>query len=116
MTTRRSSLNALEVHVLLALAEGPLYGYAVKEAVERESGGSLAPRAGSLYRVLARMMTWGLVEEADGVGGDEPHPGLERRYYALTPEGREALRGEADRMRTAAALAERRLRVADSGR
>lgn len=113
---RRTPLNPLEYHVLLALAERALYGYAVKEAIAAESGGSLTPRAGSLYRVLARLMTWGLVEEVEGEDGGEPHPGLERKYYALTPEGREALREEAAHLRHAAALAERRLGVADSGR
>lgn len=39
------------------VADGPLYGYSVRDAVEEESEGALTPRAGSLYRVIARMMT-----------------------------------------------------------
>lgn len=109
MPEHRSTLNALEYHVLLALAGRALYGYALKEAVAEESGGAVAPRAGSLYRVLARLMTRGLVREAEGAASDEPHPGLERRYYALTPEGRGVLRAESARLHEAAALAARRL-------
>jgi DNA-binding PadR family transcriptional regulator len=41
-------LGNLEYHVLLALADRALYGYAIKEAVAAESGGVLQPRAGSL--------------------------------------------------------------------
>ena len=49
-------MSTLEYHVLLALASGPLHGYAIKDAVTDESSGTLAPRAGSMYRVIARMM------------------------------------------------------------
>jgi DNA-binding PadR family transcriptional regulator len=103
-------LSNLEYHVLLALAGRSRYGYAIKEAVTAESAGTLTPRAGSLYRVLARLMTRGIVAEVSMRGADERHPGLERKYYALTDWGREVLRAEAVRLREAAKLAERRLR------
>lgn len=106
-------MTSLEYHVLLALAEGPLYGYAIKDAIERESGGTLTPRAGSMYRVIARLMTEGWVEESAGPGGSEPHPGLARRWYGLTPQGRRALAAEARRLKGAAALAEERLRTVE---
>jgi PadR family transcriptional regulator, regulatory protein PadR len=105
-------MSPLEYHVLLAMAEGPLYGYAINDAVEAESDGTLTPRAGSLYRVLARLMTRGLLREAQPRGAREPHPGLARRYYALTPEGRRVLAAEAFRLKHAAALAEKRLGTA----
>lgn len=106
-------LSSLEYHVLLALAGRTLYGYAIKEAVAAESGGALQPRAGSLYRVLARLMVRGFVQEASPKAPADPHPGLERKYYALTELGRGALRAEAARQREAARLAERRLRHVD---
>ena len=105
--------SSLEYHVLLALAGRVLYGYAIKEAVAAESGGALQPRAGSLYRVLARLMVRGFVHEVTPDAPAEAHPGLERKYYALTPEGRAALRAEAARQRDAARLAARRLRHVD---
>jgi DNA-binding PadR family transcriptional regulator len=104
-------VSDLEYHVLLALAAGPLHGYAVKQRVETESRGTLTPQPGSLYRVLARLMTAGLVSETDPAGPQEPHPGLARRYYALTAGGRRALAAEARRLKGAAALAEKRLRT-----
>jgi len=103
----QASMSLLEYHVLLALANGPLYGYALKDAIAAESVGTLTPRAGSLYRVVARLMTSGLITEADAVSS--PHPGLARRYYGLTAEGRRALAAEARRLKGAAALAEERL-------
>ena len=110
--TSESSLSTLEYHVLLSMAVGPLYGYAIKESVESESEGAVAPRAGSLYRVLARLMSHGLVRQAEPEEQVEPHPGRERKYYALTGEGRRALRDETRRLKVAVELAERRLKTA----
>ena len=104
-------LSVLEYHVLLALAAGPLHGYALKDAVAAESGGAVMPRAGSMYRVVARLITAGFVVETAPAEPPEPHPGLARRPYALTPRGRAALAAEARRLKGAAAMAERRLRV-----
>jgi DNA-binding PadR family transcriptional regulator len=106
------TLSNLEYHVLLALASRPLYGYAITDAVAVDSAGTLSPRPGSLYRVLARLMTTGLVTEADPDDEPSPHPGLARRYYALTSSGRKSLAAEARRLRRTAAVAEKRLGVA----
>src|ERR1051326_286441 len=83
-------MSTLEFHVLLALAGGPLYGYAIKDAVAAESGGTHTPRAGSLYRVLARLMTAGLVKETDPRGGITAHPRPQPpllRAHRRRPEG-----------------------------
>ncbi|MCZ6918427.1 MAG: helix-turn-helix transcriptional regulator [Gemmatimonadetes bacterium] len=111
---RPTTLSSLEYHVLLALADGPLYGYAVLQAVTAQSRGSVTPRAGSLYRVFARLMTWHfVVETKSGKAVAEPHPGLERKYYALAPAGSQAVMAEARRLRHAADLADERFGVAD---
>lgn len=109
-----STLSSLEYHVMLALGSGPLYGYAIKQAVESESDGALTPRAGSLYRVLARLMTWDYVAESRAeLNQVERHPGLERRYYSLTDSGRRAILSEAQRLRRAADLAVRKIGLAN---
>lgn len=105
-------LSRLEFHVLLALAGGALYGYAITDAVDEASEGTLTPRAGTLYRVIARLMAWGLVGEVDPPDADEQHPGRPRRWYALTPEGRGFLTEEARRM---GALADRATRILRTG-
>lgn len=99
-------LSALEFHVLLVLGEGALYGYAIMKAVEEESGGRIAPEIGSLYRVLSRLMTEGLLQETDAPrGAPETHPGRERKYYRLTARGRAVARAEATRLREVLELA-----------
>lgn len=104
-----SAMSGLEYHVLLAMASGPRYGYAIKSAIEEESSGTLTPRAGSLYRVIARLMERGWIEEVEPDEEVEPHPGRARKYYGLTSDGRVALSDEAARLREAGALAEERL-------
>src|SRR5262245_6201024 len=104
-------MNTLDYHVLLALSSGPLHGYALKDAIAADSAGSETPRAGTLYRVVARLITSGLVRETEPAHGRAPHPGLERRYYALTAGGRRALADEAQRLKATTAMAEKRLNV-----
>lgn len=108
-------MSAFDYHVLLALATGPLHGYAIKDAVASDSDGAVVPRAGSMYRVIARLMTSGLVVETDPPAQPEPHPGQPRRYYMLTPGGRVVLGEESRRLARASALATQRL-AATQGR
>ena len=109
-----NGMSLLEYHVLLALASAPLHGYAIKDMVAEESGGTLTPRAGSLYRVIARLMTVRYVTDTQPRGSTAPHPGLARKYYALTSAGRAALAAEARRLKQSAAIAEKRLGIARS--
>lgn len=93
-------LAAVDLQILLVLAEGELYGYAIKKAVERESDGVLSPEIGSLYRVLARLMDSGWVEEVPSPRiNPEPQRGRPRRYYSVTPAGLEVARAEVQRLR-----------------
>ena len=92
-------LSPTDFHVLLVLAGGNLYGYAIQKAVEEESGGSLRPEIGSLYRVLARLMAEGLVGEVEPPArAPQSHRGQPRRYYRLTRKGRRALEADAKRL------------------
>jgi DNA-binding PadR family transcriptional regulator len=84
------ALKPADFHILLALAEGPCHGYGIMKEVERESNGDVRLEIGSLYRLLARMLDAGLIEEVEG---DE-----RRRYYRLSRVGRRVLKGEAERL------------------
>lgn len=94
-------------HILAALSGGPRHGYAVAREVEELSEGRLIMGPGTLYGSLQRMTDQGLVEEADNPGEDGRHV-ERRRYYRITPLGREALGAEATRLaRTLATVRER---------
>jgi DNA-binding PadR family transcriptional regulator len=83
------------IHILLALAEGALHGYAIKQSVEERTGGALRLGPGTLYEAIQRLQADGLIEE-DASRGDDAADGqkAQRRYYALTARGWEVLRGE----------------------
>ncbi len=81
-------LSPLDLQVLLVLARGDLYGYAIMKEVREVSGGVLSPEIGSLYRVLARLTDAGWVAEANPpFRGEESHRGKPRKYYRLTDQG-----------------------------
>lgn len=102
-------LSAVDFHVMMVLAEGPSYGYAIMKAVDEHSNGTVSPEIGSLYRVLSRLVAEGWVEEAAPPrGARQGARGLPRRYYALTAAGGRVARAEARRLSQMVALARER--------
>lgn len=91
--------------LLTALADAPRHGYALIQEISEISGGRVKMRTGTLYGALDRLLQQGLIE----VAAEEIVDGRARRTYALTRSGRTALATEAERLRTVAAEAERRL-------
>jgi len=82
----RGHLDAL----LLAVLDGePRHGYAIIEALQEHSGGSLALPTGTVYPALRRLERAGYVESAWSTVG-----GRERRTYRLTSAGRKVLGDE----------------------
>lgn len=109
-------LNATDFHVLMVLAEGPSYGYAIMKAVDAHSGGAVSPEIGAMYRVLSRLLAEGWVEEAPPPKGARPGArGLPRRYYTLTRTGRAVARAEAIRLARLVALAGERDLLPEGG-
>jgi DNA-binding PadR family transcriptional regulator len=102
-------LSPTDFHLLMVLAEDDLYGYAMMKEVEEQSGGALTPEIGSLYRMIGRLVSAGLVEDmGNRVPDKESDPqgrGRPRRYYRITKLGREILMAEAARLREVLGLA-----------
>jgi PadR family transcriptional regulator PadR len=73
--------------VLAILDEGESYGYAILKRIDALSGGELEWTDGMLYPLLHRLDRLGYVEAR----WDSPEGGRRRRYYRITPEGRNAL-------------------------
>lgn len=82
-------------HILLALADGPLHGYAIMRAVEAVAGAELRMGPGTIYGSLQRMEEAGLVAE---VRAGAAEAGERRRTFTLLPTGRRALAEEAARL------------------
>jgi DNA-binding PadR family transcriptional regulator len=83
-------------HILLALVDGPLHGYAIMQSVEASSGIAMGP--GTIYGTLERLEASGLVKEVPAARTDR------RRIFALQAAGRAALQDEAQRLSRLAAL------------
>src|SRR5262245_57309496 len=97
-------LSPAVFHILLSLGEGERHGYALKREISRRTGGKLHLGPGVLYGSISKMLELGLIEESE----ERPDPHLDderRRYYRITPLGRNAARAEAARMRELVELA-----------
>lgn len=95
-----------DFHLLVSLADGPRHAYGLASAVEAQAPGMLRLEIGSLYRMLARLSTLGLIEEHEPTSREGGHEGR-RRYYRLTPFGRRVAQAEAARLQAALTLARR---------
>jgi DNA-binding PadR family transcriptional regulator len=85
---RNKPLSLPVLHILLVLAEGARHGYAIKQEVERRTGGAIRLGPGTLYEAIQRLEDSSLIEEAPSEGA-EPINGqqAQRRYYRLTERG-----------------------------
>ena len=79
-------------HILLALSDSPLHGYAIMQAVDEAAGPHLSMGPGTIYGSIQRMEDSGLVAEAGTSGNGK------RRLYGLTSIGRQALMMESARL------------------
>jgi DNA-binding PadR family transcriptional regulator len=90
-------LPPVTFHILLALADENLHGYAIIQSVAARTSGALRLGAGTLYRSIQRMVEQGLVTEATTRPAPE-HDDERRRYYRITPFGTQVARAEAKRL------------------
>lgn len=79
----------LDLLVLAVLADGPLHGYAVIEALRERSGDAFDLPEGTVYPVLHRLEGAGLLSSEW-----DTTTGRRRRTYRLTRPGRSAFRTE----------------------
>jgi len=98
------SLGPAAVYILVALGPSERHGYSIMREVERLSGGHARLAPGTLYTNIKRLLSAGLIEEAD----ERPDPEFDdarRRYYRLTERGRRAVAAEVDRLEALVAQA-----------
>lgn len=94
-TARFLPLSPATLHILLALAEEDLHGYAIMQDVRRQSEGRYKLGPGTLYDNLQRLVEQGLVRE---VPRSARNADSRRRYYRLTAQGRGVLTAEIARL------------------
>lgn len=93
-------LSEAVFQILLALADAPRHGYAIMQEIEARSDGAVRMGPGTLYGAIKRLRAQGLVEETDAPAGAETGADADerRRFYRLTPRGREVARLEVARL------------------
>lgn len=90
-------LPSAAFHILLALADQDLHGYAIMRQVAEHSGGAIRLGPGTLYGSLKTLLEENLVEEL----GDREDPEMgadRRRYYRITSAGKRMATLEAARL------------------
>lgn len=79
---------SLALLAVLGASEAPMYGYQIAKTLERQGDGVLSGKQSALYPVLRNL-------EAAGLLASEVEPSISgppRRYYRITPAGRDMLR------------------------
>lgn len=84
-------------HILIALGDDTLHGYAVMQAIDERSGGQVRLLPGTLYSTVKKMLGLHLIEEC------EPPPDADsederRRYYRATKFGQAVRSAETERL------------------
>jgi DNA-binding PadR family transcriptional regulator len=94
-------------HVLLALAGEDLHGYAILKEAKLRTAGKVRLSTGTLYGIIKRLLSDGLIADlrARPAGSEDDK---RRKYYRLTPLGRQVAAAEAERMEEVLAIARAR--------
>ncbi len=115
-----SPLNPPFYHILLALGNHRLHGYAIRKELERRTDGAVTMLPGTLYSSISRMLDDGLIRETSAAPADgKPDP--RRRYYEVTGLGKQVAAAESQRLAVLLDLAKaqrmtgRRARASTSG-
>lgn len=108
MADKTPPLSTPVFHILLALVDDDLHGYAIIQDVAGRTGGEVRLTASTLYAAIKRLLDSGWIDELARRPKSDDDP--RRRYYRLTARGRAVARAEARRLERLAALArEKRL-------
>ena len=94
---RPGSLTPPAFQILLALVDQDRHGLGIVVEVEERTQGDVRLGPGTLYGTLKRLREVGFIEETPDAP-DPSHDDPRRRYYTITPSGREVLAREARRL------------------
>jgi DNA-binding PadR family transcriptional regulator len=90
-------LQSATFHILMALGDGELHGYAIIQDIAARTGGEVKLSAGTLYRSIQRMQEQGLIVESRRRPAPEDDD-ERRRYYQITNFGSVVIRAELRRL------------------
>lgn len=85
-----TNVSDLDYLVLTSLIPAPLYGYAIRRDIMERTEELIKPSLASLYDVLHRLLSDGLIEKDK----DEVIDGRVRRTYQITGLGEQVIAGK----------------------
>jgi DNA-binding PadR family transcriptional regulator len=91
-------LESIRLCILLALAAGPTYGYALQARIDEDADDRIHIDHSTIYKTLKRLEEDGDIKRSASKNDSRQH------VYALTPRGRRTLKLEADRLGRAVQL------------
>jgi len=83
---------------MLAIADGDRHGYGIGKEIEAQTGGAVRLGPATLYRTIKQLVIDGFIAEISRDREQESDDDERRRYYRLTPHGREIAAAEARRL------------------
>jgi DNA-binding PadR family transcriptional regulator len=87
-------LSEAVFQILLALADSDRHGYGIMQEVEERTEGRVRLGPGTLYTAIKRLRERNCIAETGGPADQDER----RRYYRLTPQGREVAVAETCRL------------------
>ncbi len=93
-------------HILLSLLDGEKHGYAIKKEIEEISNHTINLGPGALYGTINKLVELKFITEVEKTDEDSTEPSRQtRRYYSITPFGREVLNAELERLNNTLTIA-----------
>lgn len=108
-------LGAPMFHILIALGDDALHGYAIMQGIDERSDGHVRLLPGTLYSTIKKMLALQLLEECDPPA-DADSEDARRRYYRATRFGRDACAAETARLSMLVRMAQGRALAGGRGR
>lgn len=96
--------GSLDLMILSVLSDAEKYGYLIQQSLRDASGGSVNPKAGTLYPLLHRLEEEKLISSRW-----ESETGRRRKWYGLTAKGKKQLQAQAREWMQLAACLDRLL-------
>lgn len=108
-------LSAPMFHILIALGDDAMHGYAVMQGIDERSDGQVRLLPGTLYSTIKKMLALQLIEECDAPT-DADSEDERRRYYRATRFGKDVRAAETERLSMLVRLARGRAPAGGKGR
>ena len=90
-------LSSIPYHILVAIGDGRAHGYAIMQEIAERTSGEVQILPGTLYSTIKKLVADRAIEECSPPAG-EKNVDERRRYYRLTPRGRQIASEETERL------------------